>query len=124
MNYRRAIYNDLLANIGVKPITILFGARQVGKTTLLKKLMTEFKKPLYLAGDDPKSAALLEGKSAGELMSLLSSYDLVIIDEAQKVQDIGTVLKLIADNLPNAKVVASGSSSFELANKLSEPLTG
>lgn len=124
MNYNRTIYNDLLNNIGVKPVTILFGARQVGKTTLLNRLMTEFKKPLYLAGDDPKSAALLEGKSAPELVSLLSSYDLVVIDEAQKIKDIGTILKLIADNLPHAKVVASGSSSFELANKLSEPLTG
>lgn len=124
MNYTRAIYNDLLKNIGVKPITILFGARQVGKTTLLKELMKEFAKPLYLAGDDPKTATLLEGKSAAELVALLSSYDLVVIDEAQKIQDTGTVLKLIADNVPNAKVIASGSSSFELANKLSEPLTG
>lgn len=124
MNYHRTIYNDLLSNIGIKPITILFGARQVGKTTLLKMLMKEFTKPLYMAGDDPKSAVLLEGKSTNELVALLSAYDLVVIDEAQKIKDIGTILKLIADNLPNAKVVASGSSSFELVNKLSEPLTG
>lgn len=124
MNYDRTIYNTLLKNIGKKPIIILYGARQVGKTTLIKTILRIFTKTLYLQGDDPKDALLLQHRSADELSELVSGYDLVVIDEAQRIEDIGISLKLIADNVENAKVIASGSSSFELANKLNEPLTG
>ena len=124
MNYIRTIFNDVYENIGKKPILVLYGARQVGKTTLIKSIMTRFKNPLYLQGDDPKDALLLEGRSAKELSSAVSGYDIVVIDEAQRVKDIGITLKLIADNVEHAKVIATGSSSFDLANKLSEPLTG
>lgn len=124
MNYTRTIFQDLLKNIGKQPILVLYGARQVGKTTLIKNILKEFSKTLYLQGDDPKEALLLENKSAQELTELVSNYELVIIDEAQRVENIGTTLKLIADNVPGVKVIASGSSSFDLANKLSEPLTG
>lgn len=86
--------------------------------------MTRFTRTLYLQGDDPKDAILLENRSAKELSDLVAGYELVVIDEAQKVKDIGVTLKLIADNVPQARLIASGSSSFELANKLSEPLTG
>jgi len=124
MNYNRTIYKDILENIGKKPILVLYGARQVGKTTLIKSILENFKKTLYLQGDDPKDALLLEHRSADELSEIVSGYDLIVIDEAQRIKDIGTTLKLIADNVKDAKVIASGSSSFELANKLSEPLTG
>ena len=124
MKYIRTIFNDLLENIGKKPILVLYGARQVGKTTLIKLIMSKFDKTLYLQGDDIKEAGLLEGKSAKELQTIVSGYDLVVIDEAQRIKNIGTVLKLIADNVDSARVIATGSSSFELANKLSEPLTG
>jgi uncharacterized protein len=124
MNYTRLIYNQILENVGKKPILILFGARQVGKTTLTKSIMKNFKKPLYLQGDDPKDSSLLEGRSSTELKQVFSGHDLIVIDEAQRVKNIGIVLKLIADNIPDVKVIATGSSSFELANKLSEPLTG
>ncbi len=124
MNYARTIFNQLYDNIGKKPILVLYGARQVGKTTLIKSIMSEFPNSLYLQGDDPKEVLLLEHKSAKELSELVSGYDLVIIDEAQRVKDIGVTLKLIADNVENVRVIATGSSSFELANKLNEPLTG
>lgn len=124
MNYNRTIYKTILENIGKKPILVLYGARQVGKTTLIKTILKEFKKTLYLQGDDPKDALLLEHRSADELSDIVSGYDLIVIDEAQRIKDIGTTLKLIADNVKDVKVIASGSSSFELANKLSEPLTG
>jgi predicted AAA+ superfamily ATPase len=124
MNYTRTIFDSLLENIGKKPILVLYGARQVGKTTLIKSIMTKFQKSLYLQGDDPKEALLLENRSAKELSDLVSGYDVVVIDEAQRIKDIGITLKLIADNVKGAKVVATGSSSFELSNKLSEPLTG
>lgn len=124
MIYKRILFDQLLAAVGKKPILVLYGARQVGKTTLIRTLLSHFSKTLYIQGDDPKDALLVEHRSGKELLELVSGYDLVVIDEAQRVEDIGTSLKLIADNLPTARVIALGSSSFELANKLSEPLTG
>ncbi len=124
MNYIRTIFDQLYGNIGKKPIIILYGARQVGKTTLVKSIIQKFVHTLYLQGDDPKEAALLEHRSAKELSSLVSGYELVVIDEAQRIKDIGSTLKLIADNVQDARLIATGSSSFELANKLNEPLTG
>jgi hypothetical protein len=124
MNYNRTIYKNIFENIGKMPILVLYGARQVGKTTLIKNILKNFKKTLYLQGDDPKDALLLEHRSSTELKELVSGYELVVIDEAQRVKDIGITLKLIADNVTSAKVIATGSSSFDLANKLSEPLTG
>ncbi len=124
MNYVRTLFDQLLENIGKKPVIILYGARQVGKTTLIKSILSKFSKTLYLQGDDPKDAALLEHRSAKELAGLVSGYELVVIDEAQRIKDIGITLKLIADNVEGANVIATGSSSFELANKLNEPLTG
>lgn len=124
MNYVRTLFEQLLENIGKKPVIILYGARQVGKTTLIKSILSKFSKTLYLQGDDPKDAVLLEHRSAKELAELVSGFELVVIDEAQRVKDIGITLKLIADNVEGARVIATSSSSFELANKLNEPLTG
>ncbi len=124
MNYVRTIFHQLYENIGKKPILVLYGARQVGKTTLIKSILGQFSHTLYLQGDDPKDALLLEHRSAKELLELMSGYELVVIDEAQRVKDIGITLKLIADNSEQVRVIATGSSSFELANKLNEPLTG
>jgi predicted AAA+ superfamily ATPase len=124
MNYIRTIEQKIIDNINKKPIFILYGARQVGKTTLVRKIMQSFSKSLYLAGDDPKTAPLLEGRSGTELVTLIAGHDIVIIDEAQKIKNIGTVLKLIADQKTSIPVIATGSSSFELSNKISEPLTG
>lgn len=124
MNYIRTIFDQLYWNIGKKPILVLYGARQVGKTTLIKAIMAKFSSTLYLQGDDPKDSLLLERRSAKELSDLVSGFKLVVIDEAQRVKDIGITLKLIADNVEHVRVIATGSSSFELANKLNEPLTG
>lgn len=124
MNYERKIFEQIYGNIGKKPILVLYGARQVGKTTLIKSILAKFSHTLYLQGDDPKDALLLEHRSAKELSDLVSGYELVVIDEAQRVKDIGITLKLIADNVKYARIIATGSSSFELANKVNEPLTG
>ncbi len=122
--FKRTITEQIKNNLGKKPIIILYGARQVGKTTLVKDIMCDFVSPLYIQGDDPKDILLLEKKSGKELSMLVANHDLVVIDEAQRVENIGTVLKLIADNSPRSAIIATGSSSFDLANKLSEPLTG
>lgn len=124
MNYEREIKDDFLNAIGKKPVIILYGARQVGKTTFVKQVLRQFKNPAYIQCDDPKEAERITRRSVPELLDIVSGHDAVVLDEAQRIPDIGTTLKLIADNAKDVQIIATGSSSFELANKLSEPLTG
>ena len=104
-------------------VLIIYGPRQVGKTTLVKRLMEQYN-GRYLLCEEPDIAAALAGKTSTELWHLLGENHLIILDEAQKVENIGTVLKLLVDTRPEIQIVATGSSSFELANKINEPLTG
>lgn len=104
---------------------ILLGARQVGKTTLLKKIIHEQQvDALYLNCDEPQTAAALTNCNLRELQMVIGANKFVVIDEAQKVDNIGLTLKLIVDNMPDVQVIATGSSAFELRNCLNEPLTG
>ena len=104
---------------------ILLGARQVGKTTLLKKIIQEQQvDALYLNCDEPQTAAALTNCNLKELQMVIGANKFVVIDEAQKVDNIGLTLKLIVDNMPDVQVIATGSSAFELRNCLNEPLTG
>ena len=104
---------------------ILLGARQVGKTTLLKKIIQEQQaKSLYLNCDEPQTVAALTKCNLKELQMVIGANKFVVIDEAQKVDNIGLTLKLIVDNMPDVQVIATGSSAFELRNCLNEPLTG
>ena len=104
---------------------ILLGARQVGKTTLLKKIIQEqHVDALYLNCDEPQTISALTNCNLKELRMIVGANKFVVIDEAQKVDNIGLTLKLIVDNMPDVQVVATGSSAFELRNCLNEPLTG
>ena len=104
---------------------ILLGARQVGKTTLLKKIIQEQQvDALYLNCDEPQTVAALTNCNLKELQMVIGANKFVVIDEAQKVDNIGLTLKLIVDNMPDVQVIATGSSAFELRNCLNEPLTG
>ena len=104
---------------------ILLGARQVGKTTLLKKIIQEQQvDALYLNCDEPQTVAALTNCNLKELQMVVGANKFVVIDEAQKVDNIGLTLKLIVDNMPDVQVIATGSSAFELRNCLNEPLTG
>lgn len=104
---------------------ILLGARQVGKTTLLKKIIQEQQvDALYLNCDEPQTIAALTNCNLKELQMVIGANKFVVIDEAQKVDNIGLTLKLIVDNMPDVQVIATGSSAFELRNCLNEPLTG
>jgi predicted AAA+ superfamily ATPase len=100
------------------------GPRQVGKTTLLDMLFAGNDTALFLSGDEPDVRRLFDDISATRLQAIIGNKRVVIIDEAQRISDIGLKLKLITDNMPNVQLVATGSSSFELANKVNEPLTG
>lgn len=104
---------------------ILLGARQVGKTTLLKKIIQEQQvDALYLNCDEPQTVAALTNCNLRELQMVIGANKFVVIDEAQKVDNIGLTLKLIVDNMPDVQVIATGSSAFELRNCFNEPLTG
>lgn len=104
---------------------ILLGARQVGKTTLLKKIIHEQQvDALYLNCDEPQTVTALTNCNLKELQMVIGANKFVVIDEAQKVDNIGLTLKLIVDNMPDVQVIATGSSAFELRNCLNEPLTG
>ena len=104
---------------------MLLGARQVGKTTLLKTLVQdEMSDVLFLNCDDPQVVSYLTDRNMRELQTLVGTQRFIVIDEAQKVNNIGLTLKLIVDNMPGVQVIATGSSAFELRNRLNEPLTG
>ncbi len=120
----RILEDEIRAKLGGQKAIILFGARQTGKTTLLRQLFGNQPKTLWLSGDEEETHALFRAKSASELSVYLGGYKTVVVDEAQRIENIGLKLKLITDNLPQIQLVATGSSSFELANKINEPLTG
>ncbi len=106
-------------------IIILYGARQVGKTTLIRHILPSLSlKSLAIDADLPQYKMVFSGGELSQIKRLVAGYDLLFIDEAQKIPDIGLSLKIIHDHIPELKVIVSGSSSFELANRLSEPLTG
>jgi len=106
-------------------IIIVYGARQVGKTTLVKQILEKHaEKSLYLNCDEPDIRAALKDQTSSALKAFLGDKKLVVIDEAQRVKNIGITLKLLNDNFPEIQVIATGSSSFELSNQIIEPLTG
>ncbi len=121
----RLLYQQIRESLSAQKILVLLGARQVGKTTLLKSLVQDVNlKTIWWNGDEPDIRKDLKEASSSYLKTQLNNYELLIIDEAQRIENIGLTLKLIHENIPDLKVIASGSSSFDLANKLNEPLTG
>ncbi len=106
-------------------IVVMYGARQVGKTTLVNHLIEELPlRTLRIDAEDARYTEVLASKNVERLRSLVAGYQLFVIDEAQQVPEIGTTLRLIHDHIPEVRVIATGSSSFDLSNKLMEPLTG
>lgn len=103
---------------------VVMGARQVGKTTLLRQLLASENNVLWMNGDDPDVRSLFENMTSTRLKAIIGTAHLIVIDEAQRITNVGIKLKLITDQMPDVQLLASGSSSFELANKINEPLTG
>lgn len=104
---------------------IVIGARQVGKSTLFKMVLEKRTEPtLELNCDEPEVREMLTQMNTFELKMLIGGNRIVMIDEAQRVENIGMTLKRITDNFPEVQLLVTGSSSFELQNKLNEPLTG
>jgi predicted AAA+ superfamily ATPase len=106
-------------------IVIIYGPRQAGKTTLSKKIIDAAGlKALYANADQIKYIDILASRDLNKMKSLVSGYDLLFIDEAQRIPEIGLNLKILHDELPQLKILVTGSSSFLLSNRISEALTG
>lgn len=120
----RILTNTIKAKLGTGKAIILMGPRQVGKTTLLRTLFPNTDDVLFLNGDELDVRQLFENVSATRLKAIIGNKKIVVIDEAQRIEDIGLRLKLITDQLSDVQLIATGSSSFDLANKVNEPLTG
>ena len=104
---------------------IIYGARRTGKTTLVSRFLDEVHESyLLVSGEDITVQGYLGSRSVEKLTAFVGANRLLVVDEAQKVPDIGLNLKLIVDNIPDIKVIATGSSSFDLARSVGEPLTG
>ncbi len=122
-NITRTIQHSILQRLEDRKAIIVMGARQVGKTTLLHQLISD-SDAIWLTGDDAPTRTLLSDIGIERLKALIGNRKVIIIDEAQRIKNIGLTIKLIVDNIPTVKVLATGSSSFELANVINEPLTG
>lgn len=121
---KRILAKTIQKQLNTNKAIVLLGARQVGKTTLLKTLFENLPDVLWMNGDELDIQALFENISAPRLKAIFGNKKTIIIDEAQRIKDIGLRMKLITDQIPNVQLIATGSSAFELANKLNEPLTG
>jgi predicted AAA+ superfamily ATPase len=120
----RILEKTLKNKLNTGKAIVLLGPRQVGKTTLLKMLFGTSDEVLWMNGDELDIQALFANISSTRLKAIFGAKKIIIIDEAQRIQDIGLRMKLITDQIPEVQLVVTGSSSFELANKLNEPLTG
>lgn len=123
--YTRKLEKTIKENLFKNKVIILYGPRQVGKTTLVKKIYDEFSgSKIYLQCDIPSQAINISKPEPSLMKKYFGDAKLVIIDEAQLVENIGLVLKTFFDTYPEVQIIATGSSSFDLANKVREPLTG
>lgn len=121
---KRIIEDQIVSLLGSGKAIIIMGARQVGKSTLLDTIFHDKKDILWMTGDDLDVQELFSQMTSTRLKALLGATKILIIDEAQRIPDIGLRLKLITDQIKDVQVVATGSSSFELASKVNESLAG
>lgn len=117
----------LESKIGKGKVLLLIGPRQVGKTTLLKNILTSVsteKKVQFWNCDESDVRQFLSEANSAKLKSFVGNSDFIVIDEAQRVKDIGLTIKLLHDSFPNVQLAVTGSSSLDLSNSINEPLTG
>jgi len=122
---KRVLLPTISQNLFRGKAIILYGPRQVGKTTLLESLFRDLShKKKFLNCDEPDIRKDLTEVTSTQLRNLIGDAEVVVIDEAQRVKNIGLTLKLITDQLKNVQLIATGSSAMELSNEINEPLTG
>lgn len=125
-NYKRAVLTQFHRKLLPNKVLILLGARRVGKTELIQKYLESIPKETYmhLNGEDLNDANLLKERTVANYKRLLMNINLLVIDEAQHIPEVGMILKLIVDTISGIKIIATGSSVFDLSNNLGEPLVG
>ena len=121
--YSRYLSERIGKRIGSGKAIVVIGPRQVGKTTLIESIL-ETKDYLLLDGDDPKTRTILTEPNTEQIRTILGKHKFVFIDEAQRIEGIGLTMKIITDRFKDVQLFTSGSSSFDLSNKINEPLTG
>ncbi|HRW62288.1 MAG TPA: ATP-binding protein [Bacteroidales bacterium] len=121
---QRLLQVNITNNLYKGKAIIILGARQTGKTTLLKELFFNQQDVIWLNADELDVQNLFEQSSSTRFKTLFSQYKTIVIDEAQRIKNVGLKLKLITDELPDKQLIATGSSAFELSNQINEPLTG
>jgi predicted AAA+ superfamily ATPase len=125
MYVKRLIQEDIYNSLFEKKAIIIYGARQTGKSTMVRELLKNSElSHIWLNADEPDIASMLTGKNSAMLKTFFGNHRIVVIDEAQRIKNIGLTIKLITDNYPEYQIIATGSSSFDLANEVNEPLTG
>ena len=124
--YERALLKEFEKKVRPNKILILLGARRVGKTKLIHDYLKTIPKEKYLTlnGEDVNDAGLLQERSVANYKRLLEGIEILAIDEAQHIPEIRLILKLIVDSIDGIKVIATGSSMFDMNNNLGEPLVG
>lgn len=122
---RRILEGAIKDKLNKGKAIIIYGARQTGKTTLVRKALKDYSKDvLWLNADETDVRVLFEKTTSTRLKAIFGDKIIVVIDEAQRIHDAGLAFKLVTDQLPEIQLIVTGSSSFELANKTNEPLTG
>jgi predicted AAA+ superfamily ATPase len=121
----RIIKNQILESLIPNKVIVLLGPRRVGKTILIEQIIDKIEEPyLLMSGEDIRVLELLKRRSTQNYVNLLQGKKLLIIDEAQKIPDIGNILKLMIDQIKGLKIIVTGSSAFDINNYMGEPLTG
>jgi len=121
----RSLESQFDAIVQKGKVLVIYGARRVGKTSVIEKFLKSSNRKIFAGtGDDVDLRNILSSENKVRITTSFSGYEVVFIDEAQRIPNIGWGLKLLVDSNPEISVIASGSSSFELLNKVGEPLTG
>ena len=124
MNIVRAIQSRIEGSLFKGKVSIIYGARRVGKTTLSKQIINNYSQSKYINCELLQNKIALETTNSELLLNFIGDYRLIILDEAQFINNIGLILKIITDTFTDIQIIATGSSSFDLSNYISEPLTG
>lgn len=124
MYIEQKLLQSVNASLQKGKVTVILGPRRCGKTTLIRHVLQNYDDPLFVSGEDIDVRHFLSSQSINQLKQFVGNHSLLVIDEAQKIENIGLNLKLLTDHCPELMIMATGSSAFELAKQTGEPLTG
>lgn len=122
---KRFYGSKIQKNLKPNKVLVVYGPRRIGKTTLINDFIQSYQGKVYQSvGEDLRVREALESSELTKIAGFFKGYDLIVIDEAQRIDHVGQGLKMLVDHVPQVHVIATGSSSFDLSNKIGEPLVG